>query len=148
MAATLTMARPAWAQHAKHLLDRFAVIVFVEAIQHVERGDQIELRVCKRQVNDAGSHDARLSVVGRTPHAGPRIVEPKGSAELRQNGEVRASATPAVQQHRLADTGGRTSQQWPHKAAKPSKPEVAPFGLTGGFEQTFHTTPDQLSGRR
>ncbi len=138
-AAEVTSSLPPGLQHARHLAPGRPLDLVGQAVEHVERGDDVEAGVGERDRPDAGARDPRRRhvILAKSQAAGGQ-VEAEGAAVARQHRQVGAGAAAAVEQPQIGAAAGGIGQPRRDEAAKASEPEVRAFGAVGELEQAVH----------
>ncbi len=125
-------------QHPIHLIERLSLDLVLERIQHVERGDQVELAAGKGQARGGRAGDTALAAIARVREAAPGDVDAPGPSELPEHLQVMAGAASAVEDPRRLDAFGRLAEQRLDETAESVEPEVVAFGPCRCFEQAIH----------
>ena len=100
-------------QHPIHLIERLSLDLVLERVQHVERGDQVELAGRKRQARGGRASDTALAAFARVREAAPGEVDAPGPSELPEHLQVMAGAASAVEDPRRLDASvAWTSNGW------------------------------------
>ena len=90
----------AGARDAVHFCHRGALLRLVQGVEHVERGHDVERVRRKGDVGHAGERQAGSARLASDAQADRGQIEAVGASEAREELEVVARATPAVEQGR------------------------------------------------
>ena len=124
-----------WPQHPIHLIECVPLHLVVEGVEHVERGDEVELAGRERQSSRGCTGDAHFAEAASVGESTPGDVDPAGAAVAAQHREVVSGAAAAVEDERIAAAGSGALEQRLDEPTESVEPEVIPFGAGRGFEQ-------------
>ena len=124
-------------QHASHLGDGARFCLVVQAVEDVERGDEVH-----RGVGDGQRANGRLddppSMGARNAQRGGCQFDADRQAVVREPVEIAARAGAAIEDGKAGSSGKGGVEHLAGVPAKTDKPEVLVFGARGGLEHAFH----------
>ena len=145
-AAVVISSVPPGLQHARHLARRCPRDVVGQAVEHVERGDDVEGRIRERNRGDAGARYRGLALLGARTRGRGRSGRSRrpGRDAAAARGWRRCRSRSRAAAGRAA--GGGLRQPRPDEAAESPEPEVRAFGAVGELEQAVHAARATRAG--
>jgi hypothetical protein len=135
------------ARHAEHLGDSRVLIAFLEGIQDVERGHQIEGIARERGCRDGGANQPKASKRSADTQADRGEIETDGATEAAQHLDVCTGPATAVENACAPIPADGAFDKRRSKGTKASKPEVTSLSVSRRSEQVFHVGDCTVSSK-
>src|SRR5262245_13780689 len=125
-------------QDAAHFPKRSGFRRIVQSINNVERWNEVEKCVRKREVRRGGLGDSPFSSTLRKREPGPCQVDSDRGTILSKQLEIVAGAASAIEDRRCLAAAYRVGEQRCHEAPESTEPEMILLGERGGLQESIH----------